>query len=73
MAEYLDINRLNSNDYAYLIEQLELMCQDYCNYRAGTFPEFMSDRYGVEFVEDTLSMLEEMQKRMTVSVRSNFH
>ena len=64
MAEYLDISALEKNDILYLLEGFTQILLDYEMYRSGTLPEFMSDDYGVNFVEKSLDTLEKLEKKM---------
>lgn len=64
MAEYLDISALEKNDILYLLEGFTQILLDYEMYREGALPEFMSDDYGVNFVEKSLDTLEKLEKKM---------
>ena len=64
MAEYLDISALEKNDILYLLEGFTQILLDYEMYREGALHEFMSDDYGVNFVEKSLDTLEKLEKKM---------
>lgn len=64
MTEYFDISALEKNDILYLLEGFAQILTDYEMYRAGTYPEFLSDEYGVTVVEQSLDTLEKLEKKM---------